>query len=139
MGVLMNDIELVGRPSESEDNPKVTFENAQEFLDNGYKPDHVFDWVECFVDGFAMVELDGKCNYINEDCKIISDQWFDYASDFRGGFARVRLDDKWNFINTNGEYLSEQWFDFAYEYFYGFCEVEIDGERYKIDREGNII
>lgn len=67
-----------------------------------------FEHIDYFLNGFAMVGLNGKSNFIDTKGKLLSEQWFDYASDFSYGTARVWLKDKgWNFINTNGELVSE--------------------------------
>ena len=36
-----------------------------------------FDWIGEFSNGLFMVKLNGKFNFINKDCKFISEQWFD--------------------------------------------------------------
>ena len=62
-----------------------------------------FDWVtNCFHEGFAKVELNGKYNFIDTKGNILSKTWFDYIDSFYEGFAEVELNDKWNFIDTKG-------------------------------------
>ena len=53
-----------------------------------------YDYIDEFCGGFAEVELDGRCNYIDRQCRLLSKQWFDYASPFSddGSFAEVEID-----------------------------------------------
>ena len=55
--------------------------------------------------------LNGKCNLIDVNGKLLSKQWFDEIYGFKNGIAKVKLNKKWNFIDVNGNLLSEQWFD----------------------------
>lgn len=69
-----------------------------------------FDYIDCFLNGFAKVGLNGKSNFIDTKGKLLSEQWFDYAGNFSYDteHARVWLKDKgWNYINTKGELVSE--------------------------------
>ena len=70
-------------------------------------------------DGFAIVELNDKWNFIDVNGKLISEQWFDYISDFENGIAKVILNNKYNFIDVNGKLVSQQWFD-SYENAYDY-------------------
>ena len=90
------------------------------------------------MNGLAMVQLNGKCNFISTEGRILSNQWFDNMRIFSEGFAGVRLNGKWNFINTEGQLLSKQWFDWAYDFNEGFAIVRLNGKRYNLDKEGNL-
>lgn len=62
-----------------------------------------------FVNGFLIVEREGKKNYINEKEEFLSEVWFDRAEDFTAfGLAFVELDGKANVINTKGKLLLEK-------------------------------
>ena len=81
----------------------VNFENVQELLDRGNKPEEVFDYVGEIYEGFACVQLKGKWNYIDLYGKIaFPNQWFDDGYKFKEGFACVKLNKKYNFIDKNG-------------------------------------
>lgn len=100
-------------------------------------PENKFDDCRYFHDGYAMVKLNDKCNFINTDGKLISEQWFDDCWHFKDGYARVMLNDKWNYINTKGKLLSEQWWDWCGDFYNGYAMVRLDGEYYTIDKNGN--
>ena len=96
------------------------------------------DFIGDFKDGFAAVDLNGKCNFINAKGQLLSQQWFDGMYEFNEGFAAVRLNRKWNFINTEGQFLSKQWFDWVGKFYTGFASVKLNGERYNLDTKGNL-
>ena len=62
-------------------------------------------------DGFAIVELNDKWNFIDVNGKLISEPWFDYISYFENGIANVKLNNKYNFIDIYGKLVSQQWFN----------------------------
>ena len=113
----------------------MTFEEylpiAIQLLSDGESPKKVFDYVGSFSEGFAVVKLRGKWNFINENGELINpNQWFDDAYDFREGFAEVKLKGKgYNFINQKGELINpNQWFDNAGCFREGFAVVELNGK-----------
>ena len=97
-----------------------------------------FDSVGEFTEGFAIVTLNSKQNFINTEGQILSKQWFDWADVFREGFAAVGLNGKWNFINTERQIVSKQWFDCACNFNEGFAEVKLNGKWNFINREGQV-
>jgi hypothetical protein len=117
---------------------KELVEDCKRRLQNGEKPEDVFDYCGDFSEGFAVVVLNDKYNFINTDGKIISEQWFDNCYDFHNGFAKVYLNNKGNFINTDGNILSKQWFDFCGDFHEGFAFVKLNGKNYKIDKNGKL-
>ena len=98
-----------------------------------------FDYVGKVNDGFAAVKLNGRCNFINTEGQILSNQWFEYVRDFKEGFAKVKLNGKYNFINTEGRLLSQQWFDMAWEFNEGFAAVQLNDKWNFINPEGRIL
>ena len=59
-----------------------------------------------FVNGFLIVERDGKKNYINENEEFLSEVWFDDVNDFTAyGLAFVRDEGVTNVINNEGKLL----------------------------------
>lgn len=72
-------------------------------LENGENPRDVFDYVYSFKEGFAMVQLKDKWNFINQEYRFLSDQWFHDADNFNNGFAEVELNGKWYKIDANGK------------------------------------
>ena len=98
-----------------------------------------FDWIGDFNEGFAVVELNGKWNFINTEGQILSNQWFDDTYDFNEGFAKVRLNEQSNFINTEGQLLSQQWFEWVYSFNEGFAKVYLNGKWNYINTEGQLL
>ena len=98
-----------------------------------------FDWMGDFKEGFAAVKLNGKCNFINTEGKLLSRQWFDWVSNFEEGFAAVQLNDKRNFINTEGQLLSQQWFDCVGFFYEGFARVKLNRKWNFINTKGQFL
>ena len=98
-----------------------------------------FDWIGDFNEGFAKVYLNRKCNFINTEGQLLSNQWFDAAGNFNEGVAEVGLNGKWNFISTEGRLLSNQWFDAAVNFNEGFAGVWLNGKCNFINTEGRIL
>ena len=84
---------------------------------------------------------DGKCNYIDANGKIISEQWFEWIGDFYDEFALVeRENHEYNYIDTKGKLLSNEWFRLAFDFKDGLAKVErTNGELCKIDKTGKIV
>jgi hypothetical protein len=106
----------------------------------------VFRSCSDFVEGFAIVKLRNKYNFINQEGKILSpNQWFDSCCPFKEGFGIVSLidkftlNDKFTFIKPDGTYLINQWFDNCDDFYNGFGIVELEDKEYYINNEGQII
>ena len=108
-------------------------------LANGESPNAVFDWTESFSDGFTRVKLGEKYNLINQEGKILCNQWYDWVGDFSDGFAGVEINGKSNFINQEGDYLTDQWFDDAGYFREGFADIDINGKVNFINQEGDYL
>ena len=98
-----------------------------------------FDWVGDFKDGFAIVALNDKYNFINTKGQLLSQQWFDGVDAFNEGFAIVWLNGKYNFINTEGRLMSQQWFDSMRNFNEGFAIVWLNGKYNFINTEGQLL
>ena len=98
-----------------------------------------FDWVGEFNEGFVAVQLNTKCNFINTEGQVLSQQWFDWASGFKVGFAVVRLNDKCNFINTKGQLVSQQWFDTVWNFENNCAQVRLNDKFNFINTEGQLL
>ena len=87
---------------------EVTFENVQELLDSGRKPEEVFFYCCDPHEGFSLVMLNDKYNFMDENRKLLSNQWFeDHDGHFNEGFACVKLNGNWIFIDKNGKHYDE--------------------------------
>ena len=117
----------------------ILFDEVQELLDDGKKPEEIFKYIDAFCEGFALVELNDKINFINTNSQLISNTWFDYGGYFRDGFAYVRLNNKCNFINTDGQLLSNTWFDDCGIFKNGFARVKLNGQEHYINTNGQIV
>ena len=100
--------------------------NALRLLADGKPIEDVFDVYYGFHEGFAVVELKGRRNFINTQGEILSKTWFDSCYDFHEGFARVQLNNMCNFINIHGEIISKTWFDSCYGFHEGFAVVQLN-------------
>ena len=117
----------------------ILFDEVQELLDNGEKPEEIFNYCGDFCEGFAVVQLNGKYNYINANNQLISDTWFDYCGYFRKGFACVELYGKYNLINTNGQLLSDTWFDGCNNFNNGFAIIVLNNKCNFINTNGQLL
>ena len=118
-------------------------QDVMERIRNGEDPYDIFDYVEDFVEGFAQVDIKGRCNFLNEDGELINpNQWFDNSSNFHEGFAQVELNGKgWNFLNEDGELINpNQWFNSVNSFSEGFARVYLKGKGYNfINQNGEIV
>ena len=114
----------------------ILFDEVQPMLDNGVQPVDIFEEIYGFRDGYSMVKLNRKRNFINRNNKLISDTWFDGVGNFSDGYARVKLDYKYNFIDTNGKLISDTWFDWVDIFYGGYARVKLNGKFFKIDKNG---
>ena len=117
---------------------KDSLDNCMRRLANGEDPNDVFDDIGDFNEGFAIVVLNGKYNFINTHGELLSNEWFDYCYDFSEGFAAVQLSGKCNFINTRGELLCNEWFDWCYKFDNGFAMVRLNGRAFIVDTKGQL-
>ena len=103
----------------------------------------VFDYVGDFHEGFAVVKIFGKYNFINPQGELLwKDDEFDVAWDFFNGFARVYKKDRgYNLINTNGELLwnKDEWFVYVSEFSDGLAVGITKDKMYKLNTKGELI
>lgn len=112
---------------------------AMERLANGEGPETVFDQFYGFEEGFAVVCLNNKSNYLTTDGKFLSDTWFDRCREFYEGFARVGLNDKMNFLTMNGRLLSDTWFDRCSDFKGGFARVLLNHKWNFLTTDGTLL
>ena len=71
--------------------PVRKLQKAIAMLEQGAPLKDAFDFVGKPSEGFVVVGINGKYNYIEVATnKLLSDTWFYEANDFRGGFGRVK-------------------------------------------------
>jgi hypothetical protein len=115
---------------------KIDFANPYFYDKDGERVDA--DAIGNFHNDFAIVKKDGKCNYINSNGELLSNDWFDACNDFEDGFGLVVKDRKRNFVGSNGQLLMDIWADRAGDFIGGTAPLIINGERHEVDRNGNI-
>ena len=108
-------------------------------IDPKFKIRLKFDSIGAFKEGFALVKLNRKYNFINTKGQLVSKQWFDWVANFNEGFAQVKLNGKLNFINTEGQLLSQQGFDSAGVFYEGFAAVKLNGKWNFINTKGQLL
>ena len=110
---------------------------------NTFKYQKWFDTVYSFQEGFAVVKLNNKQSFINENGDLICSGkvWFDFAKAFNNGFATVKLNGRFSFINTKGELIGDgnAWYDHVYDFVDGVSIVRSDESCYVINTLGEII
>ena len=119
---------------------KIKFEEVQSLLDSGKQPKEIFDRVDVEAEGFRVVELNEKYNYLDVNGKLLSpDQWFDYCWYFQEGFGIVELNYKRNYLKPDGTLLSDTWFDDCQDFDNGFAKVVLNGETCYINQNGELL
>lgn len=83
-----------------------------------------YDSQNFFQCGFAMVKLDGKTGFINEDGEEIVPCKYDDASNFWEGFASVKTKGLWGFVNENGEESIPCKYKVVYDFSGGLARVK---------------
>lgn len=79
----------------------------------------LFDSVkDQFKEGFAVVQLNGKCGYIKEDGTFLGDGCtYDEAKSFKNGMAIVQQGKRKGFINAEGKLVTDGYpFDVAWNF-----------------------
>ena len=61
-----------------------------------------YDEIGDFIDGLAVVVLDGKWGFIDRTGKEITPLKYDYALDFHEGSAGVEMEGRWGRIDKDG-------------------------------------
>lgn len=119
----------------------ILFDEVQELLDSGKKPEEVFGLgLSEEREGFRVVQLNQKDNYLDKNNKLLSKRWFDYCEDFINGFGIVRLNYKKNYIKPNGELLSpNQWFKECHGFREGFGIVRLNDKWNYLKPDGQLL
>ena len=110
---------------------------------NTFKYQKWFDFIGNFKEGFAIVMLNNRWSFINENGDLIcgGNLWFDDVDPFKEGFASVRLNGKYSFINTKGELIGDGnlWFDNVNSFHEGFAIVRLNRKWSFINTKGELI
>ena len=95
-----------------------------------------------FSEGWAVVTVNAKYNYVDEYNNLISTRWFDFCKTFQDGCGVVKIGNEYNFIteDSNGECIMENWIDEPFSFYKGLAPVETKSYVYNIiDKSGNFI
>ena len=113
-------------------------DDAMNRLRNGESPEDVFDSCGDFSDGLAVVELNGKYNWLRADNgQLLSGQWFEYCNDFSEGMAVVGLKEKYNWLRAdNGQLFGDRWYDDCGDFSEGMAIVYLN-DKYNWVRADN--
>lgn len=84
--------------------------------DEGKNLNEIFDVVQQSTEGMCMVSIGNKWNFVNQERKIVSNEWYDKLdSAFDNGIAMVSNNGRINYLKNNGQLVSpNQWFDNGY-------------------------
>lgn len=115
---------------------KVTIKKRYILCRGGEETVLPYSEVKDFVNGFAIVELNGKYGFIDETVKEIVSPKYDYVSNFKNGFAGVGLNGKDGFIDETGKEIAPLKYDYISDFKNGFVVVGLNGEYGCIDETG---
>ena len=116
-------------------------QGAMERIGNGESPKDVFDECDNFSEGYAVIILNNKFNWIDTEGNLLfPNRWFDCCGDFNNGYAPVELNNKWTLIDTKGNLLfPNQWFDWCGDFNYGYVVIRTNSKYNWIDAEGKLL
>jgi hypothetical protein len=116
-------------------------QDAMERIKNGESPEDVFEYCDEFSEGYAVIFLKNKYNFIDiEGNLLFPNQWFDVCGNFHEGYAVIELNDKYNLISTKGDLLfPNQWFDWCGDFNYGYVAFRINDKYNWINAEGDLL
>ena len=117
----------------------IPFDMVQELLDSGKKSTEIFRYVRNLSNGYTLVRLNEKYNFINDEGKLVSPTWYDDIWTFNCGYAIVELNDKYNLINEEGKLVSPTWFGACYNFQNGYAIVRLNGKYNYINGEGKLV
>ena len=102
----------------------------------------MYDSVNVFVDGFAMVFKNQKCGFINNNNKVIIPIEYNRANDFKDGIVLLAKGNYFGYLNNKGKKITDFKFSYASSFFNGFAAAStnlIEGEWGIIDSSGKTI
>ncbi len=97
---------------------------------------------EDFKNGMAIINVNDKYGFINQDREIVIQPLYDNVGDegFENGLARVSLEGKWGFIDLDGNTAINLEYDYASPFNEEeLAEVSKNDKFMTIDKEGNIV
>ena len=99
----------------------------------------IYDIVDDFREGLALVRLNGKSGFIDKTGKEIVPLNYEEAYSFSEGLAGVKLNDKWRFVDKTGKEVILLKYEEAYSFIDGLALVRFNGKYGFIDKTGKEI
>ncbi len=95
-------------------------------------------FIEEFSEGFALIEEDKKCGFINKQGQVVIQPTYDKATSFREGVAAVSIDGKYGFIDKNGEVVIQPTYENVSSFSDGLCAVKLNNMWGYINKKGEV-
>ncbi|MEM7127182.1 MAG: WG repeat-containing protein [Chloroflexota bacterium] len=97
-----------------------------------------------FSEGLAVVQVEGKCGYIDGSGEFVIPPQYDLPVAyedmyFREGLAAVRLNEKYGYINKDGNLVVEPQFVRAAQFEHGYGLAKVEEGYIVFDRNGELV
>ncbi len=104
------------------------------------EPKRVYDKIERFYEGMAVVSIGYNFGYIDTSFKEVVPLVYDYASDFKEGFAVVKRREKYGIITKEGKIVIPLMYEkSAYFVTNGYAAVQLNGKWGFVNMENKTI
>lgn len=107
--------------------------------EGNYVVEPIYDNINEFYEGLAIVSLNDKYGVINKKGEIVVEPQYDRIDNFEDGLAKFQLNDKYGFINKEGKVAIEPKFDSVNNFVDGLATVEYCNNYGFINKEGNYV
>ncbi len=102
--------------------------------------DMVWNDVDAFVNGFAIVYRNGKSLLVNENGRLISPLEFDGVRNFSNKLSAVKKNGRWGFMDVSGKLVIPINYEIAFDYSHpAVTAVFTDKKWYLINNKGAVI
>lgn len=91
------------------------------------------------VEGFGIIEIEGKYGYIDKNKNLAIKAVYDDAYPFYNGNAPAKMNGKWGLIDKKGKYIIEPEYDDIEAFHEGLALVELHGKNGYINRQGEMV
>lgn len=115
-----------------------TFKSLKKMGENRVEtmPSKKYDDVDSFKEGFAIVSLNEKYGFIDQQGKEVIPLKYDDVFSFSEGLARVKLNGKFGFVDQKGKEIIPLKYEHAYFFGEGLVAVKLNGKYGFIDKNG---
>ena len=87
-----------------------------------------YNAVSYFNDGFAKVQFNDKCGFVNEQGEKVISSKYDLVWDFNDDLAIVQLNGKFGFVNKIGKEVVPLKYDWVGDFHGDFAKVQLNGK-----------